>query len=495
MCLVAYPFLCQFALIKIRLKETVRNCAQTLMGTDVGDHDLKTRAEGVVDSIRKMIDAGALKVGVKAPSIRRAAEEFRVSKNTVIEAYGRLVAAGLLTARQGSGFVVSDPTADLQSVRPSHVAEAVDIATLLRAQLEESFSVRVGDGRPPPSWTEEPEVRRRLGFYRSSRSASEDGYGSAIGLPELREKIARSFMAREIRCGPQHVIMTFGANHALDLIIRHFLSSGDAALVDDPGYYPLFAKLKLSQVRMVGVARNQRGPDLDDLARKLEEERPKVFFTQSISQNPTASSTALATAHALLNILSRQQILIVQDEPFIDLPNCKGVDLATLDQLQNVITVGTFAKTLSANLRCGYILARPEIIASLTELKMLTTVNSSGHIERLVHGLMEDGRYRKHLRRLSQRIEKAGENVMENFHRRGLEVFAEPTGGYYLYLKLPRGVDDIDYAKIAAREGVFIAPGSVFSVDRCSSSAGMRINIARADDPRFYDFLSRTLRT
>jgi DNA-binding transcriptional MocR family regulator len=455
---------------------------------------LRTRTETVVEGIRRMIGAGALKVGTKAPSIRRAADDFGVSKNTIIEAYDRLVAAGLLSARQGSGFIVTEPPTQLQSARPSHVAEAVDIATLLRAQLEESFFVRVGDGRPPPSWTEEPKLRRQLGLHGSGRSASEDGYGSAMGLPELRDKIARSFVTREVRCGPQQVLMTFGANHALDLIIRHLLAPGDTVFVDDPGYYPLFAKLTLAQIRIVGVVRNENGPDLDDLMKKLDEERPKIFFTQSISQNPTASSTTLAIAHALLNIISKRQILVVQDEPFIDLPNCKGVDLATLDQLQSVMTIGTFAKTLSANLRCGYILARPDIVASLAELKMLTTVNSSGHIERLVHGLLEDGGYRKHLNRLAHRIERATESVMQNFRRRGLEVFTQPTGGYYLYLKLPKGVDDIDYAKIAARDGLFIAPGSVFCVDRRNELAGMRVNIARADDPRFYDFLSRTLR-
>jgi DNA-binding transcriptional MocR family regulator len=81
---------------------------------------------------------------------------------------------------------------------------------------------------------------------------------------------------------------------------------------------------------------------------------------------------------------------------------------------------------------------------------MLTTVNSSGHIERLVHGLPEDGRYRKHLYRLAGRIAKATDDVVKNLKRRRLELFTAPTGGYYVYLKLPNGVDDIEYAKIAA---------------------------------------------
>jgi DNA-binding transcriptional MocR family regulator len=102
-------------------------------------------------------------------------------------------------------------------------------------------------------------------------------------------------------------------------------------------------------------------------------------------------------------------------------------------------------------------------------------------------------RYRKHLNRLAQRIDRATENIMQNLNRRKPEVFAQPTGGYYLYLKLPKDVDDVEYAKTAARDGLFIAPGGVFSLDRRSETSGMRVNVARADDPRFYDYLSCTL--
>jgi DNA-binding transcriptional MocR family regulator len=117
----------------------------------------------------------------------------------------------------------------------------------------------------------------------------------------------------------------------------------------------------------------------------------------------------------------------------------------------------------------------------------------------LVHGLLDDGCYRKHRNRLAQRIKRASENVMQSLTRRSLEVFAEPTGGYYLYLKQPPGIDDIEYAKLAARERIFVAPGSIFSVDRRSESAGMRVNIARRGrrgcrrrlgyDPRISDHL------
>jgi DNA-binding transcriptional MocR family regulator len=450
-----------------------------------------TRGEAVANELRGRIETRALGAGAKLPSIRRAAEQFGVSKNTIIDAYDRLVSAGLVASRAGSGFTVVERLPQRHGERAQHVAEAVDIASLLSAQLEESFSIRVGDGRPPASWMEESEVRRHLGHIGRQHRSGSDRYGSAMGLPALRERLAFDLMEREVEATPEQILTTFGANHALDLIIRCFLNAGDTVLVDDPGYYPLFAKLKLARVRMVGVRRTPTGPDPEDLAAKVESERPKIFFTQSLAHNPTGGSTNLPTAHAILTIASRSDMLVVEDDPFIDLPTVRGLGLAPLDQLQNVICVRTFAKTLSASLRCGYIAARADLIAALAELKMLTTVNSSGHIELLVHGVISEGHYRRHLKRLGQRVSQATKYTVALIETHGLKLFAEPTGGYYVYIELPPHIDDIELAREAAREGIFIAPGSVFSPERQPNKAGMRVNIAWAQDPRFYDFLAR----
>lgn len=105
----------------------------------------------LVTRLGEQIATGVLPPGSRLMSIRKAAAHFGVSKNTMVEVYDRLVAAGQVVARPGSGFVVCEPPESEAVPRPRHVAEAVDIASLLGAQLEQVFDVRVGDGRPPPS--------------------------------------------------------------------------------------------------------------------------------------------------------------------------------------------------------------------------------------------------------------------------------------------------------------------------------------------------------
>jgi DNA-binding transcriptional MocR family regulator len=453
-----------------------------------------TLVDAVVTRLREEIASGLLPAGTRLLAIRKAAEAMGVSKNTIVEAYDRLVAAGLVTVRKGSGFVVvQSPDMDGRH-RPRHVAEAVDIASLLGAQLEQSFEVRVGDGRPPASWTEQSEIKRHLGSYGRALPVDADAYGSALGFLPLRQQIVRRLAAQQIEAREYNVLMTFGANHALDLVIRGLLSPGDTVLVDDPGYYPLFAKLALAQVRMVGVHRTPDGPDVADFTAKLASERPKLFFTQSLGHNPTGGSITLPVAHAILTAASRQNLTIVEDDPFADLPLASTYRLATLDQLDSIISIGTFAKTLSASLRSGYIVAHKERVAALAQLKMLTTVNSSGHVERLLHRLVAEGHYERHLKRLWQRIEAASESVHGRLRQAGWHTFSDTIGGFYQYLMLPTGISDLDLARKGAKDSIFIAPGSVFCIDKQGKLArGIRINVSRAEDPRFYDFLLREL--
>ncbi len=452
-----------------------------------------TLASVLADRLRVQILSGALPEGSRLPSIRKAAAEFGVSKNTIVEAYDRLVLDNLVTAKAGSGFVITFRGG--AEGRPRHVTEAVDIASLLNAQLSQNFEIRVGDGRPPASWTEHSEIKRYLSSNGRMLPADADAYGSALGFLPLRQQIALRLRAQQIASKEDNLLLTFGANHALDLIIRAMLSPGDTVLVDEPGYYPLFAKLTLAQARIVGVRRTPDGPDVDDLAAKIQTERPKLFFTQSLGHNPTGGSITLPVAHAILKTATRSNLVIVEDDPFVDLPTTANNRLATLDQLNNVISIGTFSKTLSASLRSGFIAARSDRIATLAELKMLTTVNSSGHVERLLHRLLADGHYDRHLKRLGQRTEAALSRVEADLLRAGHQIYSGTKTGYYLYLLLPEGVDDMKLAREGAKESIFIAPGSLFCLDKNSSLAkAIRINVSRADNPKFYEFLLRRMR-
>lgn len=449
------------------------------------------RAEQIARNIAQQVEQGHLTPGMRLGSVRQAAAEFGVSKNTMVEAYDRLVAQGYLEPKRGSGFYVARPRPKASaSIRPAHVSEAIDLVSLLREQLNQHYAVRVGDGRPPAAWMEASELGRHLRLSTRGGERVEHGYGAPQGYGPLREMIAGRLIERSIHVNAEQILLTFGANHALDLIVRHFIEPGDTVLVDSPGYYPLFGKLRLARANVIGVRRTAEGPDPEDLEAKAAQYRPRLFFTQTLAHNPTGTSMAPAAIHRLLQQAERLGMILVEDDPFADLLPPITPRLATLDQLDRVIYVGTFSKTLSASLRTGYIAASPALIRSLTDVKMLTVVNSSGYVERLIHDLMADGHYRHHLSRLRDRVARASSRAMADLAAIGLNGFSAPAGGYYLWCPLPPGCDDVKLARLAAERGIFLAPSSIFTLDRASHMPALRVNVAYAEDDAFLRFMA-----
>src|SRR5688572_3331917 len=127
-----------------------------------------SRAAAIAGQITDMIDVGQLRSGERLPSVRQAARQHGVSKNTMAEAYGRLVASGLVEGRVGAGYFVTR-AARPRSLRPRpDVAEALDLVSLLREQLEQHYDVRPGDGRQPRAWMEGSRLAPHLASAKAS---------------------------------------------------------------------------------------------------------------------------------------------------------------------------------------------------------------------------------------------------------------------------------------------------------------------------------------
>lgn len=455
-----------------------------------------SRVDRIVQHVSGLLAAGAYKSGERLPSVRQAAREHGVSKNTMAEAYDRLVARGLLEARAGSGYYVAQFQIDRPAPPAPHVAAAVDVVSLLREQLDQHYEVRPGDGRPPASWMEGAELKRYFSSFRTADPAAVDfGYGSSWGYAPLRERLRVLLLERSITAQPDGLLLTHGVNHGLDLIIRHLIEPGDTVFVDDPGYYPLFAKLTLAKAQIIGIRRSHDGPDLEDLAAKLALHRPKVFFTQSLAHNPTGSTLSPAVSFGLMQLAERWGFLLVENDALADILPATLPRLASLDQLNRVLYVGTFSKTLSASLRCGFVAGHPSIVGALGNLKMLTTVATSDYVERFVFHLIQGGQYLRHLRKLKSRVEEAHKTSLARLEALGLTVRKSVSPGFYLWVEFPEPIDEMALCRAASEESIFLAPGSVFRPGRPTQGrAAIRVNVAYGTHPRFLAFLADQLR-
>lgn len=439
--------------------------------------------EQIVVALSRQIDDRAIRTGTRMPSIRRFADDHRVSRFTVVQAYDRLVATGYLLSRPGSGFyVASRPAPHSPDGGQYGLDRAMDVLWLLRNALrgQEGDSVP-GAGWLPSSWMDETGIQRSL--RNLSRKGGEflTGYGEPGGYRPLRQLLQRRLGEIGIAADPSQILLTKGATHALDLIARYFLRPGDTVLVDDPGYVILFGALKSLGAKIVGVPWNLDGPDpsvMDALAR---EHRPKLFFTNSVLHNPTGASVSQAVAHRLLQLAEKHDFMIVEDDIYGDFHPSPVARVATLDQLDRVIYVGSFSKTVSASLRVGYLACARDLAEDLTDLKLLTGLTTSELGERLTFQLLTDGYYRKHLDRLRGRLSGAREETIRGLERIGFRLYVEPPGGMFIWVRRDSEADSAAMATEASNRGIVLAPGKLFRPHQ-EPSPWLRFNVAACDD-------------
>jgi DNA-binding transcriptional MocR family regulator len=289
---------------------------------------------------------------------------------------------------------------------------------------------------------------------------------------------------------PSQILLTQGTSQALGLVSRYLLKSGDSALVDDPGYYNLFGNLRLHGVEMLAVPRNPDGPDLSILENLAAAHRPKVYFTQSVMHNPTGTDMSPHGAFKVLQAAERHNSTVVEDDIFCDLQVKTTPRLATLDQLDRVIYARSFSKTLSGSLRVGFVACSQNVANEFADIKMSTSITTSPFTERLIYLMLVDGRYRKYLSRLHERLGEARINVVRAFERIGMELFAEPADGMFVWARFPHIHDSLALAENSQRDGIMLAPGTVFR-PHLEQSPWMRFNVAVCEDARVQRWLQR----
>ena len=444
----------------------------------------------IVAGIKRQIDDRHLRPGSKLPSIRRFAETHGVSRFTVVEAYDRLVAMGFLQSRRGAGFYTAAPSVEPARPAPSDGHKRnEELVWLIRRLLEADESFVLGGGPwLPNSWLDESGIRQSLNVLARKNGAYLLEYGHPFGYLPLREHLGLMLAGLDIVAQPDQILLTQGVSQALELVIRYLLKPGDAALVDDPGYYNMFGNLRLHGVEMLAVPRMADGPDIAVLETLAARHRPKVYFTQSVMQNPTGTDMSPHVAFKVLQAAERHNFTVVEDDIFCDLQVRTTPRLATLDQLSRVIYVRSFSKTLSGSLRVGFVACTPAIARELADIKMLTSIATSQFTERLVYLMLVDGHYRKYLSRLHERLARARHDVLREFDRIGLELFTEPADGMFIWARFPHLDDSLPLAEAAQRDGIMLAPGSVFR-PHLERSPWMRFNIAACEDTRVLRWL------
>lgn len=455
----------------------------------------RTLIADVMSQVNQRISSRSLIPGSQLPSIREFAQTLGVSKSTVVEAYERLRAEGVIRSRPGAGYYVSAPLAplSLSDVAPC-LDRDIDPLWISRQSLDASDTIlKPGCGWLPASWMPEAGLRRALRKVAKGTDSGLADYSTARGLEPLRELLCRRQATHGVTLSPDNLLLTESGTQAIDLLCRCLLGPDDTVLVDDPCYFNFHALLKAHRARVVSVPYTEDGPDLSILERTLITCKPRLYITNSGIHNPTGARLATDTAHRVLSLAEQHDVRIIEDDIFADLEEVPAVRLAALDGFRRVCLIGSFSKTVSASVRCGFIAAPEDWVEQLLDLKIATSFGSSNLAAQVTLAMLTDSGYRKHIETLRQRLSDLRSSVASRLKQQGITPWIEPRSGMYLWCKLPEGIDSAAVAREALAHDVVLAPGNAFSLSQNFSSY-LRFNVSQSDDERVFKALESSIK-
>jgi DNA-binding transcriptional MocR family regulator len=449
----------------------------------------------ICERIMQLVRHGQLTPGTRLPSIRKLARQVSASPFTVVDAYDRLVARGVIESRAGRGFFVtrrrlSAPLVAIEALDESS-SEALALTRLCLASSADI--VAAGSGFLPENWlleTTPPAVLTRLARGRRSQTWLPC---PPQGLPELREQIATRLLQHGIAASAANIVTTFGASQAFDLLARLLLSPGDTVLVEDPGYFVLFEQLRAHHVRLIGVPRHAAGPDLAALEAACRAHRPRVFFMQTLVHNPTGSSADPAHCHRILSLAEQYGFAVVEDDVYGDLYEGPAVRLAQIDGLRHVIYVGSDTKLVGPALRVGFVAADLALVTRLIERKVLSVLSGSTLLEAYVSEVLDGGRYKRHVEQVRTRLARMRRDARAALASAGIEFDAEAGEGMFLWGRVPETARVDELVRRARARRILLARGALFSPDQ-GCAQWLRFNVAHSTSAPLVQFLRESLR-
>lgn len=357
---------------------------------------------GILDAV---LD-GRLRPGDRLPSTRHLANRLGVARSTVTSAYERLTAEGFLASHVGAGtFVAHQP---LPSVRRRHAPSGAVVARPLwrsmtgapppaaTGDIEFDFGVGVPDADlfPLDTW------RRLVGRELRSAAMRSGSYAPAEGAAAAREAIARhAGVSRSVHADPDDVIVTHGAQQALDLVGRILIEPGACVAMEEPGYPPARKLFQSLGAQVVGVPVDEEGLDVGALPSSAR----LVYVTPS-HQFPLGVPMSLGRRSALLAWASNHDAVVVEDDydsefRFEDRPL---EPLQHLDPDGRVIYVGSFSKTMLPSLRLGFLVSPASLRAPLRAAKALTDSHGDPAMQRALARFIDTGELARHVRRATR---------------------------------------------------------------------------------------------
>ncbi len=292
-------------------------------------------------------------------------------------------------------------------------------------------------------------------------------YGPIAGDERFRDHVVERLRGDGLAVSADNIIVTNGGSQSIHLVTEMVVDAGDAVIVEAPTFVGALQTFRNAEAEIYEVPLDDQGMRTDKLAEVLASlaaagKQPKLIYTIPTFHNPAGVSMPLARRHELIALARRYGVLIVEDDAYSELrfDGERAPFLYELEPEGLVIQVRTYSKILAAGLRLGYLVAPKVLIPRLLPLKV--DVGTSPLIARLAVEFAADGRLAAHIERLRSIYRERRDAMLA-----ALDEYAppptnwtRPEGGFFVWLRLPEGLDAGELLPRAEQSGVSFIPGT-----------------------------------
>lgn len=393
--------------------------------------------------------------------------------------------------------------ADRFALRTAGVTSSA-IRELLKL-TEQPDVISFAGGLPAPEVFPLERIEEAAQRVLAQHGAAALQYSTTEGYLPLRELLVRHMARYGIEVTPANVLITSGAQQALDLIGKLLINSGDVVLTEAPTFLGAIQAWTAYQARFVTVPVDDDGLCVDKLEEALRA-GPKFMYVLPNFQNPAGTTLTLARRQRLIELASHYGVPIVEDDPYGQL-RYEGSHLPPLVKLDaeyhgcangervfsgSVLYLGTLSKVLAPGLRLGWVVAPAQVIAKLVQLKQGTDLHTSTFTQMLAHEAARGGFLDRHvpvIRRVYSGRRDAMLAAMEAHFPPGVR-WTRPQGGLFLWVTLPPGMDSQRLLAAALEEKVAFVPGAPF-FPRGGGAETCRLNFSYCTPQRIEEGIAR----
>ncbi|HEV2299359.1 MAG TPA: PLP-dependent aminotransferase family protein [Candidatus Acidoferrales bacterium] len=437
------------------------------------------------DQLRALVHSGELRPGDRIPASRELAQQLRVHKTTVMNAYADLEAEGIIQGYVGRGTYIKAGHEREFTPPPRPVGGPVRWDALFADERTNWDGLSRLMPKIPDGAIAFVNAQASVEFFpveevRSCASAvlKREGreilqLGASDGYSPLRHVLFERLRSEGIAVKEHQLLITDGCQQSLDLLAKAFLRPGDAVLVENPAYPGVLSILSASRVRCLPAAVEthggpvaRQGLDLKAAEAVLHQNRVKLILVTPDFQNPTGTTMSLEQRQRLLTLAAQHQVPIVEDHIYARL-RLRGKSLPSLKALDRegiVIQIDSFSKIAFPGLRVGWCIGPEAVIERLRILKQSSDLHTDQLAQATLAEFMKRRSFDVHLKQMVKVYAKRLAVVEKSLERHfpGGTDWTQPEGGLSVWVTLPAGLDAGEMLIHARERGVVFVPGRYF---------------------------------